>query len=242
MKPPFLVFSGGLTLVGLIILWLRNNNRRDAKAMAATETSTAASVARAAPGTLVEVKGQIRCDAPVLSEYSGTPSVYFRSLLERDVEYEETGSDGKRQTRTRKDTLHRNVGHATFFVEDESGRVLVHPHQADIDAVMVHEEFQVPAHLASHLVNLLSSRQERLTYREYALAATGPVYVLGTVQPDRSIGPPPPQTPDEKKVFVISHRSEEQMARASVRDQMLMLLAAGAVFALALWMLWYGLR
>lgn len=240
MKLPFLIFSGALGLVGGVILWLRNNSRKGSQAMAATRTSRAADIARALPGMLVEVKGTIRCETPVQSEFTNAPAVYFRSEIDRQVRYEETNSDGKTERKTRRENAHRQVRHVPFRVEDESGSVLVRMEGADVDAVKVYEANQ-PPDTVEQIANILTGGHTQFDYREYVLAPDTPVYVLGTVQADRSIGPPPENARPDAKVFIVSYKSEEEQAKSAKWSQLAMLVAALAVFGLALWLFKLGL-
>lgn len=242
MKPAFFVFAGAVSLVGGVLLWLRSNNRREKQAMAATQTSTAAQVARAMPGTLVEVKGTIRCDAPVISRFTKVKAAYFRAEITQEVHYYHTGSDGKRERRTRTEVRRSDVRHAPFSVVDASGAVLVHSIAADIDAVKVYEESQPPSAFDEDFFSMDSTGHSALTYREYVLEPDIPVYVLGTVQADHSIGPPAPTAPPDKKLFLISYKSEEQLAKSAGRAEFWLSLIATLVFALAGYLFWLGLR
>jgi hypothetical protein len=83
MNPVFAVLSGVVALLGLVCLWFWKKLRDEVALIAATPTSRATDVAALAPGTLVEVKGTIRCAAPLTGEFSKQTCVYSRSEIER---------------------------------------------------------------------------------------------------------------------------------------------------------------
>ena len=69
--------------------------RNDLALMRATET-TRAGCRQAPAGSLVEVKGRLRCASPVTGELSNSPCARFVATVERD--YEVFEYDPKRQT------------------------------------------------------------------------------------------------------------------------------------------------
>ena len=65
-----LIGFAALPLLGALgLLWYRSRLGGERALMAATPTSKAADVARLAPGTIVEVKGNLRCQAPLKGEF-----------------------------------------------------------------------------------------------------------------------------------------------------------------------------
>ena len=63
---------------------------------------------------------------------------------------------------------------------------------------------------------------------EGILPVDAPVYVLGAIQEDGSIGAPDPESGNR---FVVSHRSEEELTRQLGKDARLLgLVAAGLAF------------
>ena len=59
-----LLFAVIFLVAGGALLYLRNKNKQKATLMGQTGTSGASDVSRLAPGTLVEVKGTVRCEEP----------------------------------------------------------------------------------------------------------------------------------------------------------------------------------
>jgi len=92
-----------LVLIGIVLipaagflLWSWRSSRNDMALMRATETTRAADVAKLPAGSLIEVKGRLRCASPVTGELSQSPSAHFVATIERD--YEVFEYDAKRQT------------------------------------------------------------------------------------------------------------------------------------------------
>src|SRR5262249_59526645 len=115
------------------LLWWRRRVGEELRLMAATPTSKAAEVARLAPGTVVEVKGTLRCTGPLTAELSKQSCVYFKSEIQREVVYYENDSQGKRQRKTRTESVQSNTRFAPCAVEDASGRVAINLDGADIE-------------------------------------------------------------------------------------------------------------
>ena len=66
-----LLFAVIFVVAGIALLYFRNKNKQKAALMGQTETSSASDVSGLAPGTLVEVKGTLRCEEPLSSEMAG---------------------------------------------------------------------------------------------------------------------------------------------------------------------------
>jgi E3 Ubiquitin ligase len=181
--------------------------------MSQTETSNASDVASIAPGTLVEVKGTLRCDEPLTSEMAKKTCAYYsstvtREYLERDYDDNDVGSD------RRTEIIAQNVQSAPFVVEDDSGSVTVDAEGVEVDARQVVNRFdrnvgnEGTFSLGGMTVNLGGGeRTIGYRYTESILPLNESVYVLGTVQEGGGVGAP--QFGEKGHRFVVSHRSEE---------------------------------
>src|SRR4051795_13203886 len=111
-----LLFFAILFLVaGGVLLYFRNRTKQKSALMSQTETSNASDVASIGPGTLVEVKGTLRCDEPLTSEMAEKTCAYYsptvtREYLERDYDDNDVGSD------RRTEIIAQNVQFAPFVV------------------------------------------------------------------------------------------------------------------------------
>src|SRR5215204_4462204 len=124
------------------MLYFRRRSQQKAGLMSQTETSSASEVSSLAPGTLVEVKGTVRCEEPLSSEMSEKTCAYYsatvtREYLERDYDDDDdAGSD------RRSEIISQNEQFAPFSVEDATGSVPVSAEGAEVDARQVVNRFE----------------------------------------------------------------------------------------------------
>jgi hypothetical protein len=187
------------------LLWNWRSSRNEMALMRATETTRAADVAELPAGSVVEVKGKIRCAEPLTAELSKTPCAHFASSVERDYEILEYDANRKTSRRVRKTTLVQWCRlSAPFEIEDESGRALVSPDDAIIEGVEAIDRYETQADEGGDHPTL------GFRYKEMHLPLDADVYVLGVTRDDHSIGAP--ATDAEEQRFIISINSEEARA------------------------------
>src|SRR5918993_1182923 len=199
-----LLFAVIFLVAGGVMLYFRNRAKQKSALMSQTETSNASDVNRLSPGTLVEVKGRLRCEEPLTSEY-----------MERDRhDDDDIGSD------RRSEVVAQNEQFAPFEVEDDSGSVAVDADGAEVDARQVVNRFDrntgkegASISLGGATINL-GGGEHTIGYRytESILPVDEAAYVLGTVQEDGGIGAP--QSGEEGHRFVVSHRTEEALGQS----------------------------
>ncbi len=202
-------------------------------------TSTIAELGDRLPGELVELKGIVRCATPLTSEIAGLPCVYVRSVTTR--EYEETRRTSKGGTTRQRgsEVVSQNEQRVPFELEDATGRVTVNPFGADIDARKLVDRFEPSAEGAGTVtiggitVALGTGASRTLGYRkvEHAVLVDHPAYVLGVLQDDGSVGPPPEGS--QLRRYLISSRSEEELSRDLRQKSSLLLAGAVAGFLIA---------
>jgi hypothetical protein len=149
-----LVFSGFGILMWVavgVLLYFRRRQLRKVDLMRRVETSSAAEVAGASPGTLVEVKGTLRCESPLRSEMAGQRCAYYLSEVLREYTETERDAQGDLRTVRRAETIASNERFAPFAVEDGSGGVGVRAQGAEIDALEVLNRFDEDVPSRSHL-------------------------------------------------------------------------------------------
>jgi hypothetical protein len=213
-----LLFAVIFLAAGIVLLYFRNKNKQKAALMGQTETSGASDVSGLAPGTLVEVKGTLRCKEPLTSEMAGERCAYYsskviREYMERDYDDDDVGSD------RRSEVVAHNEQFAPFTVEDSTGSVAVNAEGAELDAKQVVNRFDRNTGSEGPSISLggatinLGGGERTLGYRytETILPVDAPVYVLGSVQQGGGIGTP---SGDEGHRFVVSHRSEEALGQS----------------------------
>src|ERR671927_570796 len=79
-----LVFAVIFLIAGGVLLYFRDRTKQKSALMSQTETSNASDVAGIAPGTLVEVKGTLRCEEPLTSEMAERTCAYYSSTVTRE--------------------------------------------------------------------------------------------------------------------------------------------------------------
>lgn len=231
-----LLFAVIFVVAGGVLLYFRNRNKQKSALMGQTQTSDASDVGGLAPGTLVEVKGTLRCEEPLTSEMAEKTCAYYsstvvREYMRRDHDDDDVGSD------RRSEIMAQNVQFAPFEVEDGSGSVAVNAEGAEVDARQVVNRFdrntgnEGTFTLGGVTVNLGGGeRTIGYRYTESILPVDGRIYVLGTVQEGGEIGAPQPG--GEGHRFVVSHRSEEALGQSL--GQTIFWLGAGGIGAIVL--------
>jgi hypothetical protein len=175
-------------LVGLAVVafaaagglwWWRSRVGREIELMAATPTTQAAQVANLAPGTVVEVKGVLRCAAPLTGEFSKKPCVYCKSEISREVVYFERNSQGQRERKSRTEPVQSNTRFTSCSVEDDSGQVILNLDGAEVEGREVvrrrESEDQSLGALVVSVVSSGSNETRTLIYTESILDSGVPV-------------------------------------------------------------------
>jgi hypothetical protein len=236
----FLIGALIVLVFALGSLWAYRSSAKERRVMEETPTSKARDVARLAPGTLVEVKGTLRCPQLVTAEFSKEPCVYFKAEIHETEVYYETDSSGKRERKTRTNTVYSNCKFAPCTVEDASGSVALSLDGASVEGnVVVDRPEGVGTGLAAGILDLavgINHRDRNL--KEMALPADIPIYVLGEVQADGSIGKHAKGS--HNRIFVVSKKSEEERAAALQSDANFWLITAGVIAAVAAGLVAWG--
>jgi hypothetical protein len=231
-----LLFAVIFLVAGGVLLYFRNRTKQKSALMGQTETSNASDVTGIAPGTLVEVKGMLRCEEPLTSEMAEKTCAYYSSTVTREYLRPDHDDDNVGSDR-RTEIIAQNVQYAPFEVEDDSGSVPVDAEGAEVDARQVMNRFdrntgnEGTFSLGGVSVNLGGGeRTIGYRYTESILPVDESVYVLGTVQEGGGIGGP--TSGEEGHRFVVSHRSEE--AHAQSLGKTALWLGVGGIAALVL--------
>src|SRR3954447_5408451 len=190
-----LLFAVIFLVAGGVLLYFRNRTKQKSALMGQTETSNASDVAGIAPGTLVEVKGTLRCEEPLTSEMADRTCAYYSSTVTREYLRPDYDDDNDAGSDRRTEIIAQNVQFAPFMVEDDTGFVGVHAEGAEVDARQEVNRFdrntgnEGTFSLGGMTVNLGGGeRTIGYRYTESILPIDAPVYVLGTVQDGGGIG------------------------------------------------------
>lgn len=232
-----LLFAVIFLVAGGVLLYFRNRTKQKSALMSQIETSNASDVASTAPGTLVEVKGTLRCEEPLTSEMAEKPCAYYSSTVTREYLRRDHDDDDNVGSDRRSEIIAQNVQFAPFMVEDDTGFVGVDAEGAEVDARQVVNRFdrntgnEGTFSLGGVSVNLGGGeRTIGYRYTESILPVDVPVYVLGTVRDGGGIGAPQPD--EQGNRFVVSHRSEE--AHTQSLGKTAFWLGAGGIGAIVL--------
>jgi hypothetical protein len=241
-----LLFAIIFLVAGGVMLYFRRKTQQKAGLMTQTETSNASEVSSLAPGTLVEIKGTLRCDEPLTSELAGKTCAYYvatitREYLERDHDDDDVGSD------RRSEIISQNTLSAPFSVEDATGSVPVNAEGAEVDARQVVNRFERNTGNEGPSISLggatlnIGGGERTIGYRytESILPVDVPVYVLGTVQESGEIGAPTPGEAGQR--FVVSHRSEEALGQSLGKTVLWLGVGAIGAFVLGVVLLLIGI-
>jgi len=136
------IFAGVAAVGGGALWWWRTKVGKELALMEATETSTAAAVPSQRAGTVVELKGALRCQAPLSSEFAQQSCVYYRTLTEREYEDIRRDSEGRTQRERRYQTMTDNIRHAPCVLEDATGSVRLTFEGAKVEAMEVVKRYE----------------------------------------------------------------------------------------------------
>src|SRR3712207_6745998 len=137
-----LLFAIIFLVAGGVMLYFRSRSQHKAGLMSQTETSNASDVSSLAPGTLVEVKGTLRCEEPLTSEMSEKACAYYVSTVTREYLERDHDDDDDVGSDRRTEIISQNEQFAPFSVEDETGSVPVNAEGAEVDARQVVNRFE----------------------------------------------------------------------------------------------------
>src|ERR671916_2502952 len=137
-----LLFALIFLVAGGALLYFRSRTRQKAALMGQTETSNASDVSGLAPGTVVEVKGTLRCEEPLTSEMAGERCAYYSSKVVREYLERDHDDDDDVGSDRRSEVVAQNEQFIPFSVEDETGSVAVNAEGAEVDARQVVNRFE----------------------------------------------------------------------------------------------------
>jgi hypothetical protein len=128
-------FCGGLALLAILGLYLSHRSNRRRRLIEALPTSATQGIFIG----LVELKGTAECEHPVTSFLTEQRCVLYSWTIHehwrREIEETYTDNEGNRRRRTRVESGSICVGQGgettPFYLQDESGVVLVHPEGAE---------------------------------------------------------------------------------------------------------------
>jgi len=185
-----------------------------------------------------EVAGTIEADTPLTGPLSNSACVAYTYTVTREYEEDVTTTDehGKTKTATeqRSETASNDDRRTRFYVRDATGRVLIDPTDAELDLIDSGTRFDPAQRMALTRTRTLGHR-----HQEQSLAVGTSVYILGCVV-DGQGQPMIARSPKDGK-FIISRRSERELADAAASATRYWYYGASGAGALGLVLLVIGI-
>ena len=177
---------------------------------------------------LVEAKGTVVARETVRSPYTRKPCVFYDYKLER-LEVRRVYSPNARRWITTKEwvLVRLESDFRRFFLEDETGRVLVDPEDASVPETQVYEEGVAP----------------RRRHTERLILPGSSVYLMGTAGENPEGGDGGRlmvRKGDIEKDFVISSESQKQLTSGFLFQSLGMILLGLLVMGLGAWMILFS--
>jgi hypothetical protein len=172
---------------------------------------------------LVELKGAVQCEQPLVSYLAETPSVYYSYDIEERWSrwVTETESDGKGGTRTvtRRESgwtsVASQVEMTPFYVQDDTGSLLVRPEGARIEALGVFDRecspFDPLYYGKGPAGGIIDSDHVR-RFSEKAIPVQAPLFIVGQARERQDIVAPEIAADPKASEFLISVRTQEQVS------------------------------
>jgi len=148
---------------------------------------TPTSKIRSASMGLVEVNGLAVGPYTIIAPVTGVPCYYYRTMAWR---WERRGKSSEWVK------VVDESQHVSFYLDDNTGKLLVNPHGAEMDIHRdFHEEYSgsffststdVPANVASFLSRHAVSTDKKLKIEEYCIKPKNSLFILGTLSENHS--------------------------------------------------------
>lgn len=211
-------FAAALGAFSLAMLLVSLHLRRRHRLLSDLPTSKAHGVFLG----LVELKGTAEAETPLRSFLSGQACVHYAYAVDehwsRTVTETYTDKDGRMQTRTRHESGWTNVAQGgetiPFYVQDDTGAVLVRPQGAKIEPLSLFDATVSradPLYYAKGPPHAVSHSDHRRRFAEQGLPLHASLYLVGQARERQDVVAPEIAAGADVPVFLISTRSEEKV-------------------------------
>lgn len=172
---------------------------------------------------LVELKGTVQCEQPLVSYLAGMQCVYYSFDIEERWSrwVTETESDGKGGTRTvtRQESgwtsVASQIESTPFYVQDDTGHLLVRPEGARIEALGVFNQtcspFDPLYYGKGPAGGIIDSDHVR-RFTEQAIPLQAPLFIVGQARERQDIVAPEIAADPKADDYLISVRTQEQVS------------------------------
>ncbi len=172
---------------------------------------------------LVELKGTCQCEQPLTSYLAETPCVYYSYDIEERWSrwVTETESDGKGGTRTvtRRETgwtsVASQIESTPFYLQDDTGHLLVRPDGARIEALGVFSQtcsMGDPLYYGKGPAGGVMDSDGVRRFTEQAIPLQVPLFIVGQARERQDIVEPEIAADPHVSDYLISVRSQEQVS------------------------------
>lgn len=209
-----------LPLLTLLCLWRSHATNRRRRLIGNLPTSKTQGVFIG----LVELKGTAECETPVTSFLAEATCVHYRYSIterwEREVVETYTDSEGKTQTRTRIEsgwtTVDSGGDETPFYLQDDTGVVLVRPDGADIRPLTLFSETCGPMSSlyygkgpAGGVANSTFVR----SFTEQGIPLHHPLFVIGQAKEREDVVAPELAHDHQSPLYLVTVETEEQVLK-----------------------------
>ena len=205
-------------VLGLLFLWGSLRLRRKRRLIDDLPTAKTQGVFIG----LVELKGTAESTAPLTAFLSAQRCVQYHYHVDehwsRTVTENYTDSDGKTKTRTKQESGWTTVAQdgeiGEFYLQDDTGTVLVRPQGAKIEPAVFFDETcdrSHPLYYAKGPPQVIADSDHRRRFVENGIALHAPLYLVGQARERADVVAPEIAADKEAPMFLISTRSEEKV-------------------------------
>ncbi|MBN2545530.1 MAG: E3 ubiquitin ligase family protein [Spirochaetes bacterium] len=182
----------------------------------------------------VEIKGVSKCGNPIKSQHTDTDCVWYHSQILREYEETVTTKDSKGYSRTeirRGSEVVSDITNKTDLeIDDGTGKINVNTDSSEIVSKLIYNQFQPGEYKGMININfspIFGRRTIGYRYKEEIIPLSQNLYIIGEAS-DRE-GRLEIQKPlDNRKKFIVSVKSEEELIK-SFNTKAVILLTAGII-------------
>lgn len=233
----FILIGIAFILVTIYILWKRRTDELKLEEMLESNRSSTRDLQKSIAGNsekldYVEVKGTSISDNKLISPFSFTPSVYYKSMIIQVYKKKETfvNQNGQKQDRWKsfEDIVFDEENYTDFFIEDEDGKVKIDLKGAEItpeityesnekvQVFKVSERFNEHAELKQKFENVVSDIKSNIhdkevtgyQFKEFSLPLNKTLFVQGKLTEEKEN---PKIVRGESKPLIVSVKSANQI-------------------------------
>jgi hypothetical protein len=205
-------------LAAPLLLWGSLHLRRRHRLLADMPTSKAAGVFIG----LTELQGTAESAAPLTSNLAGMRCVQYHYVVEEEwsrlVTETTTDSKGRSRTTTRREGGWAEVASGgetvDFYVQDETGAVLVRPEGAKLEPLRLFDETVTrgdPLYYAKAPAGAVAHSDHRRRFTEYGLPLHTPLFIVGRARERADVVAAEITADPAAELFLISARSEAKV-------------------------------